>query len=94
MVREGERKGEEDMRIEGKVPFRVVKKGVKFAKGGVEPFIAPSEPAVLEMNLAILQGGPEAIYTATADIGFVLFTPPVDLIEVSEGHPFDPSQGF
>jgi hypothetical protein len=39
------------MRIEGKVPFEVVKEGVKLAKSGVEPFIAPSEPTVLEMNL-------------------------------------------
>jgi hypothetical protein len=95
----GERGGERVKHMSSKpeVPFGIAKNGIKLAKGWVSPSVAPSEPAILKMDLIKLtsvQGGTEAVDTTSVHICLVLVPSTVNLVEVAKHKPSSPNGGL
>lgn len=70
MVGEGRRKTMQHMGAESCISLGIAKKGVEFAQGRVDPFIAPSEMSILQVNflqLTKLKGGSEAVDRSTGN---------------------------
>jgi hypothetical protein len=81
------------MRTKAKVPFVVTIESIKLAKSWIAPFISPSEPPILKMDLvklARLKGGAEAVDSAPIDIYIVLVPSSPNLVEILEGQPSHP----
>jgi hypothetical protein len=85
------------MRTKIKVPFVVAIESIKLAKSWIDPFVTPSEPPILKMDLvklARLEGGAEAVDSAPIDIYIVLVPSSPNLVEIPEGQPSHPGGWF
>lgn len=93
MVGEGRGERVEHMRSKAEIPLSIAKDGIKLAKGRVLPPVGPREPTVLEVNLVELtsmQSIPETDNATPINIGFVLVSSAVDLVEVTKHEPPNP----
>jgi hypothetical protein len=73
------------VRVKAKVPIGVAIEGIKLAKGGVLPFIGPSETPVLEVDfleLTRLKRGSEAVDTAPINVALIFISSSSNLVEV------------